>query len=403
MAEGESDGSLRSATGKRQRRRPRSPENSVEEFVPRREPERASARGAADSSGPVDQTTGPLRGRDAVPPAVRDRFLVVGRDYFFPDGALAFQDRGDKLTTRSENTEVIRALVEIATVRWSAVTVTGSDRFRKAAWEAGMRAGIAVRGYVATEVERARWEGREQKATEDPRSRSVPGSPTTSAPQPAPAAAREGRPPLVIAGQLLAHGAERYAFRPTERMSYYVKLRTDEGQERTIWGTDLARAMAEVAPDNGDVIALRPLGRERVTIHTPQFEADGQRGPDRERQAHRNRWQIERVARSDRRQAAADVLRDEKTKPSEGAERFPELADAYLHLKAAERLADVRIADPAQRGQFVALVREALAQRHGIGESAPAARLRSGEARAAFPRSIEPLERTVQIFPGLML
>src|SRR5690348_2810220 len=38
-----------------------------------------------------------------VPEDVRRRFVQVKDEYFFPDGAKAFTDRGDKLTTRSEN------------------------------------------------------------------------------------------------------------------------------------------------------------------------------------------------------------------------------------------------------------------------------------------------------------
>src|SRR5262245_36829795 len=50
----------------------------------------------------------------AVPKAVRERFLQVGEKFFFPSGDPAFRDLGRKLTTRSENAEVVRSLIEIA-------------------------------------------------------------------------------------------------------------------------------------------------------------------------------------------------------------------------------------------------------------------------------------------------
>ena len=92
-----------------------------------------------------------------VPEDVRRRFVQVKDEYFFPDGAKAFTDRGDKLTTQSENTELIRSLVAIAEARgWREITVEGTERFRKEAWLAANVAGIHARGYTPTEFEQAR-------------------------------------------------------------------------------------------------------------------------------------------------------------------------------------------------------------------------------------------------------
>src|SRR5687767_6752967 len=60
--------------------------------------------------------------KKAVPEDVRRRFVQLKDEYFFPDGAKAFTDRGDRLTTQSENTEVIRSLITIAQSRgWGEV------------------------------------------------------------------------------------------------------------------------------------------------------------------------------------------------------------------------------------------------------------------------------------------
>ena len=92
--------------------------------------------------------------RHTVPDHVRRRFVQVGRKYYFPDGARAFTDRGHRLTTPSENTEVIRSLVIIAKARgWSEITVRGTERFRRETWSAARMAGLEVRGYRPTEVE----------------------------------------------------------------------------------------------------------------------------------------------------------------------------------------------------------------------------------------------------------
>src|ERR1700733_2072604 len=92
-----------------------------------------------------------------VPDEVRRRFVQVGRKYFFPDGARAFTDRGQRLTTPSENTEVIRSLVTIAHARgWNEITATGTERFRKDTWFEGRLAGLEVRGYKPSDGENER-------------------------------------------------------------------------------------------------------------------------------------------------------------------------------------------------------------------------------------------------------
>src|SRR5262249_27534048 len=91
-----------------------------------------------------------------VPQSVRDRFVQDGHRFYFPDGAPAFTDRGRRLTTTSENTQVIHGLIEIAHSRgWTEVTVSGTERFRHDAWQQARRAGLAVRGYQPSEQERA--------------------------------------------------------------------------------------------------------------------------------------------------------------------------------------------------------------------------------------------------------
>src|SRR6185369_4845615 len=86
----------------------------------------------------------------------KDRFTQDGRRWYFPDGARAFKDHGRRLSTPSENAEVIASLLEIAKARgWESITVRGSERFRQEAWKQGKLAGLEVRGYRANEAERA--------------------------------------------------------------------------------------------------------------------------------------------------------------------------------------------------------------------------------------------------------
>src|SRR6266478_895014 len=110
-------------------------------------------------SKPVAAAEAPQKGSRsrAMPDEIRERFIGIGANYYFPDGVTAFTDHGAKLTTRSENTEVIRSLVAIAQARdWGEIRVTGTERFRKEAWFAARLSGLEVRGYKPTEFEHER-------------------------------------------------------------------------------------------------------------------------------------------------------------------------------------------------------------------------------------------------------
>src|SRR5262249_49762571 len=127
------------------RQRAREPVNSIE---PAREPKRSQSPGAvsaaaensaapSDSAAPAASTA---RRADTdpwtVPQSVRDRFMQDGHRFYFPDGAPAFKDRGRRLTTASENTQVVYSLIEIARSRgWTEVSVSGTERFRQQAWQ----------------------------------------------------------------------------------------------------------------------------------------------------------------------------------------------------------------------------------------------------------------------------
>ena len=124
---------------------------------------RQSAPDAAPKGSPLGGTpTTPVEkhakaAQWKVPNEVKNRFVKVGPIYYFPDGAKAFEDHGQRLTTPSENTQVIASLVAIAEQRgWERVIVSGSERFRKEAWRQAALMGLTVRGYKPSVVEQAR-------------------------------------------------------------------------------------------------------------------------------------------------------------------------------------------------------------------------------------------------------
>ncbi len=67
-------------------------------------------------------------------------------------------------------------------------------------------------------------------------------------------------------GMLVEHGVAPYEHKPGNRDSYYVTLEDSDGQQRTIWGVDLKRAIEEARPNIGDRIGLKHDGSETVTL-----------------------------------------------------------------------------------------------------------------------------------------
>ena len=326
---------------------------------------------SATSASSASEKPAPER---AVPEEVRRRFVQVKNRYYFPDGARAFTDRGTRLTTSSENTEVVRSLIQIAEVRgWSEVTVRGTERFRKEAWFAARLAGLEVRGYQPTEFEQGRLVRTLGRQGPAPVEDSVTAG---DRPPPAEPEAREHeKRGGLLTGRLVDHGAAPYRQDPHEPISYFVKLETPRG-ERTIWGVDLERAFKEslTKPEIGDEVGLRAVRQEAVKVRAQKRDADGAL-IEHDLDTHRNHWIIEKRGFFEARAQAARTVRDTSIDPKQAVKEHPELAGTYLQVHAAE-LAAKRIRDPEDRERFVQKVRSALADSVACGEPLPAVRLR---------------------------
>ena len=314
-----------------------------------------------------------------MPEDVRRRFVQMKNEYFFPDGAKAFTDRGDKLTTQSENTEVIRSLVTIAQSRgWGEVRVRGSERFRREAWVAAQTAGIEIRGYKPTEFEQSRL-ARTIAQSAMPASRAAESRPASTY-QPETEASktsgREGRPRGLLIGTLLEHGRAPYRNDSKEAMSYYAKVETAAG-ERMLWGVDLERAFKESLskPAAGDLVGLRAVRQEPVTVRARERDAQGKVIRERDLDTVRNRWIVEKREFFQERAAAAQTLRDQSIDPKQGARKHPELVGTYLQMHAAE-IAAKQLRDPEDQKRFVEKVREALATSVARGDPLPPVRLK---------------------------
>jgi hypothetical protein len=132
-----------------QARAPEQNEPPASAQAPQAAPSAQSER--ANSAPGTKSSSGAPANFAALPEGILDRYYRIGAKYYLDNGELAFTHHAEKLTTPSENTEIVRDLVEIA--RHNGVhdiTVTGTERFRREAWAAATRLGIEVRGYEPT-------------------------------------------------------------------------------------------------------------------------------------------------------------------------------------------------------------------------------------------------------------
>lgn len=321
-----------------------------------------------------------------VPEAVSKLFSSRQGDYYFPDGALAFTDRGRELTTPSENREVIRSLVAIASARgWAAVEVRGSERFRRDAWAVAAGQGLQVLGYEPPTSDRP-------DSIESSPEKVAAGAPTPNESESGPVISSKSRAArhAPIAGQLLAHGAAPYLQQGGNHLSYFVAVETGKGP-RTVWGVDLARALreSETQPQLGDRIELRSVRRDLVTVKAAGQDVSGSEATE-SKTAFRNRWVVEKEGFFVTRKEAADVLRKPSGLPQQAVGEHPNLTSSYVFLKVADELASRQFLNRLDRERFVAGVRSVLADTIEQGEPWVRARIRE------HSRPPPPEERTTE-------
>ena len=348
--------------------------------------------------------------RGVIPERVARRYSQVGDDYHFPDGNVAFRDEGHRLSTKLENREVIRDLVAIAKDRGWSIEISGTKEFQRRAWQEAQVAGLTVRNYEASELERqqlARRLGRERAAAPEAGSGGSPVSAsagesagTTSSPaerpparDPAPAPAAADR---VYRGRLVDHGIDRYQFDPRNDESYYVILDSPEHGEQLIWGKDLQRALEKSLskPREGAEVVVRQLGAKPVTVSRPVRDEDGQVIAHQEVKSHLNRWLVETAEFLQEREKLAAVVRDVGTDPKRAVAQHPELAGTYSELHAARLVAlHQNYRHPADVERFVSRTREAIAEEIERGEPLSPPLVKARYHRAPTQRSQEQVQQ----------
>ncbi|EJZ9309685.1 Ti-type conjugative transfer relaxase TraA [Salmonella enterica] len=80
-------------------------------------------------------------------------------------------------------------------------------------------------------------------------------------------------------GRLVAHGEAPYQHEEGNSRSYFATLENDKGEQRTLWGVDLERAIADAGTRVGDKVSFEHVGAETVQL------PDGQ-------SVQRNSWKV---------------------------------------------------------------------------------------------------------------
>lgn len=92
-----------------------------------------------------------------IPQEIEKAYLRVGAKFYdrADSESLVFEDKGNKLETRSDSESVAKSLVRIAEARgWDEIKVSGSEAFRKEVWLEAVQRGMSVKGYRVTEQDK---------------------------------------------------------------------------------------------------------------------------------------------------------------------------------------------------------------------------------------------------------
>ncbi len=96
--------------------------------------------------------------KPAVPAEIEKQYLRVGDKFYHPKNTdlVAFEDKGNKLETKSNSEAIAESMVRIAEARgWDEIKVSGSETFRKEVWLEAASRGIHVKGYSPSEQDKA--------------------------------------------------------------------------------------------------------------------------------------------------------------------------------------------------------------------------------------------------------
>ena len=183
-------------------------------------------------------------------------------------------------------------------------------------------------------------------------------------------------------GVLLESGSAPYKFDPNEKQSFYVKVRTDKG-DRTVWGVDLERALAESKTDvkPGDQVTIENQGSKPVTVTTAVRNDAGQVVGEKAINTHRNAWVVEKPTYFDERAEKAAAFRNGDRAKQELVAQYPDLTNAIATMRLGELFAEKLIERPEDRRRVVNSLRDTLADALDRGETIQAPKIKEATVR----------------------
>lgn len=319
---------------------------------------------------------------------LHQQYRVAGAKFHFKDqpGKVAFKDKGERMVSASNDERVARSMATMADAKgWKTITISGHPDFKREVWmEASLR-GIEVRGYKPQEQDlraleerrerqmknavehdatrdqqkadklrerQGQQEARREAAQEDAQRRQeaeradarTPGSSTA---EKAAATALAAAAIRAYAGRVIEHGDAPYNNDPKEKMNYYVKLDTQEG-EKTVWGVDLKRAMADSKAKTGDDVKLEYMGSKPVTVEALKRDDKGKVIGRETIDTNRNAWEVQKTDRHKVVEAVASAVIAAKVKDPAQQEVLQKAIDARLQERArAGKMPAVPVYDKA--------------------------------------------------------
>jgi hypothetical protein len=152
-------------------------------------------------------------------------------------------------------------------------------------------------------------------------------------------------------------------------MSYYARVRTPAG-ERTFWGADLERALAESRSGAkvGDQVSLRQQGGRSVTVRVARRNEAGELVGETRKVAQRMGWTVEKTDYARALGRKADVVRQGQMATSAVLAEYPDLAGAMLGLRLAQQFARRLTQRPDDQQRVVEAIRHSIADAVERGE-----------------------------------
>lgn len=110
-------------------------------------------------------------------------------------------------------------------------------------------------------------------------------------------------------GKLVDYGEANYKNDPNEKISYFATITDTAGNEQTLWGVDIKRALADSQLQIGEPIKLECLGITEVTVTRDVKDKDGAVIGTEEILTHRNTWEAKTpTTEADNTSATIDVM-----------------------------------------------------------------------------------------------